>query len=70
MRKIVGVRRDDAGVTTHVLFKGNQRVVPLEQAVNIARTEGIVNTHVFREEFLRTNPDKRTSNNLDELPEV
>ena len=28
-KKIVGVRRDDDGDTTHVLYDGNQRVTPL-----------------------------------------
>ncbi|WP_321389424.1 DUF3892 domain-containing protein [Emcibacter sp.] len=70
-RKIVNARADSDGDITHVLFEGNQRFTPVEQAIPIAERGEIENTHVVRpsnaKTHLRTNPDGRTSNNLDDM---
>ena len=72
-REIVGVRKNDEGNVTHVLFKGNARVTPLDQAVTIAERgeiEGVHPVHVKKSPpHLRRNPDGLRKNNLDELPE-
>ena len=71
MRTIDDARADEDGVITHVHFKGNQRFTPVDRAIPMAERGGIENVHVVHptrgKPHLRTNPDKATGNNLDEM---
>lgn len=70
-RKIVDARADSDGDITHVKFKGNQRFTPVEQAIPMADRGEIEDVHVVRRQgaktHLRTDPDGRKSNNLDDM---
>ena len=71
-REIVDARADSDGDITHVLFKGNRRFTPAEQAIPMAERGEIKNTHVVhpndgRKTHLRTNADNRRQNNLDDM---
>jgi len=71
MRKIIAARNDDRGRIAAVRFEGNSTFTPLPTAVRIAQREGIEDHHVVRgghaRTHLRSNPDGRIGNNLDEL---
>ena len=70
-RKIVDARADAKGNITAVKFKGNKNFASAERAIPIVEREGSPNAHVVRRSgakpHLRTNPDNRTSNNLDDM---
>jgi hypothetical protein len=70
--KIVNARADDKGNITHVQFKGNQNFTPLATAIKMGERGDIENAHVVkpkdgRKKHLRTNPDKKRNNNLDDM---
>lgn len=69
--KIVAARNDDEGRIAAVRFEGNSTFTPLATAVRIAEREGIQDHHIVRSPHarthLRSNPDGRSANNLDEL---
>lgn len=70
-KKIVDARADSEGDITHVLFKGNSRFTSVKTAIPMADRDEIENTHVVRASdkkvHLRTNPDGRKRNNLDDM---
>jgi len=70
-RVIVDARADSEGDITHVRFEGNARFTSVEQAIPMARRGEIVNTHVVdardKKPHLRTNPDGKKQNNLDDM---
>ncbi len=70
-RKIVDARADSEGDITHVKFEDNSRFTSVEQAIPMADRGEIENTHVVRaadkKTHLRTNPDSKKSNNLDDM---
>lgn len=70
-RKIVDARADSDGVIESVRFEGNSNFTSVERAIPMAERGEIANTHVVRARdkrpHLRTNPDRSTKNNLDEL---
>jgi Protein of unknown function (DUF3892) len=69
-KKVVGAKADDKGNITAVLLKGNSTYTAVETAINMARKGQIDNAHVVEGEsgpFLRTNPDDKIGNNLDEM---
>ena len=70
-RRIVDARADSEGDITHVLFEGNSRFTSVETAIPMANRGEIENTHVVRARdkkvHLRTDPDGRKSNNLDDM---
>lgn len=70
-RKIVDARADSDGDITHVKFAGNQRFTSVETAIPMADRGEIENVHVVRRSgaktHLRTDPDGRKSNNLDDM---
>ena len=70
-RRIVDARADSEGDITHVLFEGNARFTSVETAIPMADRGEIENTHVVRARdkkvHLRTDPDGRKSNNLDDM---
>jgi hypothetical protein len=70
-RKIVDARADSEGDITHVKLDGNTNFTSVERAIPMADRGEISNAHVVRRAnakvHLRTNPDGRTSNNLDDM---
>ena len=68
---IVDARADSEGDITHVRFKGNQRFTPVKQAIPMADRGEIKDVHVVRapdkKVHLRTKPDGKKSNNLDDM---
>ncbi len=70
-RVIDDARADSDGVITHVHLQGNQRFTPVDRAISIAERGEIENVHVVHpkggKSHLRTNPDKSSTNNLDEM---
>lgn len=71
-KKIVDARADKDGDITHVRFEGNTRFTGVDRAIPMAERGDIENTHVVhpkdgRANHLRTNPDGRESNNLDDM---
>lgn len=70
-RKVVDARQDPKGNISHVLLDGNQNFTPVEKAIKMANQDKLENAHtVTRKDgtkYLRSNPDSRTGNNLDEM---
>ena len=70
-RKVVDARADAEGDITHVRLEGNQRFTSVEKAMEMADRGEISNAHsVHRRNakpHLRTNPDGKRSNNLDDM---
>jgi len=70
-RKIVDARADKKGNIEAVKFEGNKKFTAVERAIPIVEREGSPNAHVVKREgakpHLRTNPDNRKGNNLDEM---
>lgn len=70
-KKIVDARADDEGDITHVKFKGNQRFTNVDTAMDMAERGDVENAHVVNprhgKRYLRTNPDSKKSNNLDDM---
>ncbi len=70
-RKVVGARADSKGNITHVKISGNQNFTPVPTAMRMADRGELSNAHSVRRQgaapHLRTNPDGRRSNNLDDM---
>lgn len=70
-RKIIDARADEEGDITHVRFEGNSRFTSVEKAMEMAERGDVQNAHVVNprggRKYLRTNPDSRKSNNLDDM---
>lgn len=70
-RRVVDARSNDEGDITHVKIEGNQGWTPLETATRMADQGKLENVHSVRkpdgDKYLRTNPDGKTANNLDEM---
>ena len=70
-RRVVDARADSKGNITHVRIEGNQRFTGLETAMGMADRGELSNAHSVRpstaKPHLRTNPDGRTANNLDDM---
>lgn len=70
-KKIVDARSDSSGRTTHVRFEGNTTFTPAEVAIKMTQLGQVEGAHVVHPKggkpFLRTNPDGKAANNLDEL---
>jgi hypothetical protein len=68
--RIVDARADDKGNIVAVKFQGNTNFTAVERAIPIV-ARGSANAHVVRKSgakpHLRTNPDGREANNLDEM---
>lgn len=69
-KKIVDAKADSKGNITAVKIQGNQSFTPLETAIRMTK-QGIVDAVVVKpknaKEHLRTRPDSKTKNNLDEM---
>jgi hypothetical protein len=70
-REIIDARSDKDGRTTHVLFEGNERFTPVDKAKPIVERGEVSNAHIVkpeqRDSFIRTNPDRKRGNNIDEM---
>ncbi|QIN81577.1 DUF3892 domain-containing protein [Rubrobacter tropicus] len=70
-RKVTDARQDRDGNISHVKLKGNQNFTPVERAIEMAKRGGLENAHAVKKkdggEYLRTNPDGKAGNNLDEM---
>jgi len=70
-RRVVDARADSDGDITHVKIEGNSTFTPLQSAINMAKRGELENVHVSKtgrgREYLRTNPDRKRSNNLDTM---
>jgi hypothetical protein len=69
-RKIVDAKADPKGNITHVKIKGNQTFTPLKTAIRMTK-QGEIDAVVVKpknaKEHLRTRPDSKTQNNLDDM---
>lgn len=70
-RRVVDARADSDGDITHVRIEGNANFTPLEQAIKMADRGELKNAHAVHPKagrpYLRSNPDRSTANNLDEM---
>jgi len=70
-RKVTGARADVKGNITHVKIAGNSKFTPVAQAVNMADRGELANAHAVHKQdgssYLRTNPDSKVQNNLDDM---
>ncbi len=70
-RKVVDARADAEGDITQVKLDGNSRFTPINKAIEMADRGELENAHSVRranaKTHLRTNPDGKASNNLDDM---
>jgi hypothetical protein len=70
-KKIVDARQDKSGNISHVQFAGNQKFTPVETAIGMAEQNKIKNAHAVTRkdgsQFLRSNPNNKSRDNLDEM---
>ena len=70
-RKVVDARQDQKGNISHVQLDGNRNFTPIDKAIEMAKQNKLENAHAVTKkdgtEYLRSNPDNRTGNNLDEM---
>ena len=70
-RKVVDARAGKDGDITHVKLDGNTNFTPVERAIPMADRGEIENVHVVRasdkKPHLRTNPNGRQADNLDNM---
>jgi len=70
-RKVIDARQDKEGNIVQVKIQGNQNFTPVETAIEMAKRGELMNAHAVKKqgggEYLRTNPDGKARNNLDEM---
>ena len=69
-RKIVDARKDSKGNIEAVKIEGNQNFTPLDTAIRMTeqgKVDAVVVTPKDGDKHLRTRPDGKTGNNLDEM---
>ena len=70
-KKVVGAKADQKGNITAVKLSGNSGYTPLETAMRMADNGQIANAHSVNragaKPHLRTNPNRKTSDNLDDM---
>ena len=70
-RRVIDARVGSKGNITHVRIEGNQRFTGLDAAMRMADRGELSNAHRVNREGakprLRTNPNGRTSDNLDDM---
>jgi hypothetical protein len=70
-RRVIDARNDEQGNVNQVLIEGNQNYTSTSRAIPMAERGELENVHVVHPKdgnpYLRTNPDGRTGNNLDEM---
>ncbi|MCY7348849.1 MAG: DUF3892 domain-containing protein [Pyrinomonadaceae bacterium] len=69
-KKIVGAKADSKGNITDVKLKGNQTFTPIEKAIRMTKqgkVDAVAVNPKNAKEHLRTRPDGKTNNNLDDM---
>ena len=71
-KKVIDAKQDHKGNITAVKLSGNTSYTPVETAIKMADRGLIENAHAVHprgktKDYLRTNPDNRKGNNLDEM---
>ena len=70
-KKIVAATLNTDGTTRTVTFEGNKTPTPVATAIAMTKRGQVADAHVVNAgkptEYLRTDPDRKTGNNLDEL---
>ena len=69
-RKIVDAKADSEGNITHVKIQGNQNFTSLDKAIDMTKqglVDAVVVTPKDAKQHLRTRPDDKTKNNLDDM---
>ena len=70
-KRIVDATEDDKGNINAVRFEGNSTFTGVETAKKMANREKVENAHTVHKRdgtsYLRTNPDDKKGNNLDEM---
>lgn len=71
-KKVIDAKQDSKGNIAAVKLSGNSSFTPVETAMGMADKGQIDNAHTVRPKngtkaHLRTNPDNRKGNNLDEM---
>ena len=70
-RKVVDARQDQESNISHVRLDGNHNFTPIDKAIEMGKQNKLENAHTVTKkdgtEYLRSNPDSRSGNNLDEM---
>lgn len=70
-RGIVGAKEGPDGNISHVLIEGNKRHTPVEKAIEMTKDGKLHGVNVSStadgDEYIRTNPNGKTLDNLDEM---
>lgn len=70
-REVIDAKENSNGNITHVRITGNTNWTPINTAISMTKAGQLENVHVSTtatgKEYLRTNPDGRTTNNLNEM---
>lgn len=70
-KKIVDAKADGDGNISAVRFDGNSSFTPVDRAMDMAERGQVENAHVVHpksgDRYLRSNPDQKQGNNLDEM---
>ncbi|HEC73380.1 MAG TPA: DUF3892 domain-containing protein [Methylophaga aminisulfidivorans] len=71
-KKIIDAKVDSKGNVSSVRLSGNKTFTPIKTAIKMADKDEIENAHAVHpikaiKDYLRTNPDKNKTNNLDEM---
>jgi len=72
-KKIVDAQQDPGGNISAVKFEGNKNFTPVKKAIEMAEMDKIINVHAVHkkdgDKYLRSNPDNKKRNNLDDMAE-
>lgn len=70
-KKVVNAKQGDDGNISHVLLEGNQNFTPIDKAISMAEQGKLENVHIVNKsdgsQYLRSNPDSKIQNNLDDM---
>jgi hypothetical protein len=71
-KRVIDAKQDSKGNITAVKLSGNRSFTPVETAIKMADKGLIDNAHAVHptgptKDYLRTNPDRSVTNNLDEM---
>lgn len=70
-KKIVDAKQDSEGNISGILFQGNTTFTPIQTAIDMTKRGLVDAVHVKQsnnaKEHIRSRPDNKTGNNLDEM---
>jgi len=70
-KRIVDAREDKDGNISHVKLDGNQQFTSVDKVIEMTKRGEVDGAHVSHteagKEYLRTNPDAKKGNNLDDM---